>query len=130
MRLHLVIDGALSLAERLQLAVAIVNDADGGGESEFDGALADDQGVVRIVNAAADHGVDVDVKVGVLGQHLQLLVEHLEALLRHVVGHDVVDRDLQVIEPGVVQALDALRHQQVAVGDHAGDHAAAGGCAR
>ncbi len=65
------------------------------------------------------------MKIGVLGQQLQLFVEHLEALLRNIVGHDVVDRNLQVVEPGVVQALDAVGHQQISVGDHAGDHAAA-----
>ena len=59
-----------------------------------------------------------------LGQNLKLLVQHLEALLRNVVGHDVVDADLHVIEAGVVQLLDALRGQQIAVGDHSGDDAA------
>ncbi len=74
-------------------------------------------------DAAADDGVDVDVKVGVLGEHLEFPVEDLEALLRDVVGHDVVDGDLHVIESGLVQALDAIGHQEVAVGDHAGDGA-------
>ena len=58
---------------------------------------------------AAQHRVDVDVKKGVLGQHLQLLVEHLQALLRHVVRHDVVDADLHVIQPGVVQLANPLQ---------------------
>ena len=39
--------------------------------------FADLHGVVRIVNAAAHHRVDVDVKFGVLGEQLQLLVENL-----------------------------------------------------
>jgi hypothetical protein len=64
------------------------------------------------------------VKIGVLGQQLQLLVEHLEALLGNLVGHHVVDGDLQMVEPGAVQPLDAFRRQQIAVGDHPGDHAA------
>ena len=63
--------------------------------------------------------------VGVVLQVLQLLVEHAQALLRHLVGLDVVDADLQEVEPGVVQLLDPLRHQEVAVGDQAGHHAAA-----
>ena len=78
---------------------------------------------LRIVDAAAHHGIDVHVKIGVLGQQLQLLVEHLQALLRNLVRHDVVDRDLQVLEAGAIQPLDPLGGQQVAVGDHAGDHA-------
>ncbi len=59
------------------------------------------------------------MKIGVLGEHLQLLVENLQALLRDLVGHHVVDRDLHVVEAGVVQALDSIRHQQIAVRDHA-----------
>ncbi len=65
------------------------------------------------------------MKFGVLGQHLELLVQHLQALLRDVVRLHVVDRNLHVIQAGAVQALDAVGHQQVAVGDHAGDDAAA-----
>ena len=65
------------------------------------------------------------MEIGVLGQHAQFLVEHLEALLGNVVGHDVIDGDLQVLEPGAVEALDALGGEQVPIGDQAGDHAVA-----
>src|ERR1700722_8259793 len=44
-RLHFVIDAALFFSQRLQLAAAIVNNADGRSESERDGALADHEGV-------------------------------------------------------------------------------------
>ena len=44
----------------------------------------------------------------VLGEPAQLLIEHLQALLRHVVWHDVVDADLEVVESGSVQTLDAV----------------------
>src|SRR5580692_5506660 len=77
------------------------------------------------MNPAADHRVDVDVKIGVLGQNLELFVEHLKALLRNVVRLDVIDRNLQMIKPGFVQALDALGGQQVAVSDHARHESAA-----
>ena len=63
--------------------------------------------------------------VGVVLEILQLLVEDAEALLRDFVGIDVVDADLQEIEPGAVERLDAFRHQKVAVRDQAGHHAAA-----
>ena len=86
------------------------------------GARADHLRVLRVVNAAAHDAVDVDVKLGVLGQELQLLVQHLQALFRDFVGHDVVDRDLQVLQAGAVEALDALRGEQVAIGDHSRDH--------
>ena len=65
------------------------------------------------------------MELGVFGQQLQLAVEHLQALLRNLVRHDVVDGDLQVLEAGAVEPLDALGGEQVAVGDHAGDHAVA-----
>ena len=90
---------------------------------EFQRALADHQRVLGRVNAAADHRVDIHVKIGVFGQQLQFPVEHLQALLGDRVRHDVVDRDLQVLQPGAIQPLDAFGRQQVAVGDHAGDHA-------
>ena len=70
-------------------------------------------------------GVDVHVEGRVLPEVLQLPVEHPEALLRDFVRVDVVDADLQEVEPGLVQRLDPLRHQKVAVGDQAGHHAAA-----
>ena len=81
--------------------------------------------VVRVLDATAHDRVDVDVEVGVFGQPLQLLVEEPQALLRYVVGFDVVDADLQVVEPGLVQCLDPPRRHQVAVRDEAGDHPAA-----
>src|SRR5262249_23496300 len=112
-------------AEGLQLPVAIVDDSDGGREAELEGALADDERVLRVLDAAADHGVDVDVELRVFGEQLELLVEHLQTLLRDLVGQDVVDGDLEVIEAGAIEALDALGGQQVPVGDHARDHSAA-----
>ena len=117
-------------AERLELAVAVVDDADGGGEAEFDGAMGDGERVLGMVDAAAEHGIDIDVKFGVLGKELELLVEHFEAFLRDFVGLGVVDADLQVFKAGAIEALDAVGHQQIAVGDHAGDDAVAGGCGR
>ena len=77
-----------------------------------------------VVNATSHHGIDVHVEFGVFGQKQQLPVEHLEAFLRNLVGQDVVDGDLQVVQAGAVEPLDAFGGQQVAVGDHAGHHAA------
>ncbi len=88
------------------------------------GAPVDGARIFRVLDAAADDRVDVDVEVGVLGEPLQLRVEQPQALLRHFVRLDVVDADLQVVEPGVVERGDALGREQVAVGDEPGDHAA------
>jgi len=45
-----------------------MDDANGRGESKLDGTLADDDRVVGILDASADDGVDIDVKIGVLSQ--------------------------------------------------------------
>src|SRR5205085_5059002 len=62
---------------------------------------------------------------GVLGDVDELAVEILEALFGDLVGLDVVNADLEVLQPDPVQAPDALGRDVVAVGDEAGDHAAA-----
>ena len=46
------------------------------------------------MHAAADHGIDIHVEVSVVGQHLQLFVEDLQALLRNFVRIDVINRNL------------------------------------
>src|ERR1700687_5898575 len=63
------------------------------------------------------------MKVGVLGQQLEFLVQNFQTFLGNVVGIDVVDGNLQPLEAGSVQSLNAVRNQQIAVGDKAGDHA-------
>jgi len=76
----LVVHLAFAFAERAKLAVAVVDDSHRCREPQLHRAAADHQSIVGIVDASADHGVDVDVKVGVLGQDLQLLVQYLQAL--------------------------------------------------
>src|SRR5271154_2110263 len=100
-----------------------MDDADSRGEAQFESAMADGERVLRVLDASADHGVNVHVEGGVFGEELQLLVEDLEALLGDLVGLDVNDRDLHVIESGLVEALDAVGHEEVAVGDHSGNAA-------
>src|SRR6185437_7584819 len=121
--LHFREDGLRLFRERLELAGSIVNDADGGGEAEFDGALADGDGVPLVLHAGSDYGVDVQVEVGVFAQPLQLFVEDFERFLGDFVGLDVVDGDLEVVEAGVIELLDALRRKQITVGDEPGNDA-------
>ena len=52
-----------------------------------------------------------------LCQVTQLLIEYAQALARDFVRLDVVDADLQRIETGFVQALDAIGREVIAVGD-------------
>ena len=60
------------------MSVPIVDDTYCRREAELYGATPDYEGIMRIVDASADHGINVDVKFGMLGQQLQLLVEHLQ----------------------------------------------------
>jgi len=60
---------------------------------------------MRIVNAAADDRIDVDMEVSVFGQQLQFLVKHLQRLLRNVVRHHVVDTDLKMVETARLRRL-------------------------
>jgi hypothetical protein len=62
------------------------------------------------------------VKVGVLGKVFELLVQNFQTFLRHIIGSDVINRNLQPLEAGVVQPLNALRNQEISVGDQSGDH--------
>lgn len=52
-----------------------------------------------------------------------VLVEHLQALLRDLVGSHVVDADLQVIQSGAIQLPNPVAAQQIPVRDHGRDHA-------
>jgi hypothetical protein len=105
------------------LPVAVVSYAHSGAEPEFHCSLADDQGIFRVLHPAAHHGIDVHVELCVGGKQFKLLIEHLEALLRDLVGIDVVDADLQVIQSGTVQALDAIGDQKITIGNHARNQA-------
>ena len=88
-------------------------------------ALVDRPRVLGVLDAAAEHRVDVDVEVGVVAQPLQLLVEQPQALLRDLVRLDVVDADLQEVEARPRSAPRSASAQEVAVGDEPGHHAAA-----
>jgi hypothetical protein len=57
-----------------------VQDSHRARESQFLSAPRDGEGIFRIFHSAAEHGVDVHLKHRVIGQQLQLLVEHLQAL--------------------------------------------------
>jgi len=83
--------------------------------------MSDGQSVLRIANAASEDRIDVHLKFGVLGQEFELLIQNSQALLRNIVGLDIVDADLQIFEPGAIQALDAVGNEQIPIGDHPGD---------
>jgi hypothetical protein len=59
------------------------------------------------------------------GQPLQLGLQEAEALERHLVRLHVVDADLQVVEPRLVEPADPLLREVVAVRDERRDHAPA-----
>ena len=119
----LVVNAPLLRRQRYQAASTVVDQADRRRVTQFDRPLRDRQCVLGVAQAATEHGVDVDAERGMLRQHPQLRIEHLQALLRDVVRRHVVDADLQVIQPGVVEALDALLAEEIAVGDQSGQGA-------
>ena len=75
-----------------------------------------------LANAAANDGVHRDVEHRVAREPLELSLQELEALLGDVVGYDVVDADLKMVEAGSVQPGDTIAAEQIAVGNHRGDH--------
>src|SRR5258708_13501652 len=66
-RLHFVVDAAFFLAQRPQLPTAIVNNADGRTEPQRDSPLANRERVLWIGHASTDYGIDVHVKLRMLG---------------------------------------------------------------
>jgi hypothetical protein len=94
---QLFIDIARFGIERLELSGVVVNDAQRRGQSKLLGPAGDDQRIAGLRQRAADDGIYVDVKFCKLGQPLQLPVEHLQALHRNIVGHDVVHTDLEMV---------------------------------
>src|SRR5438132_1602827 len=52
---HRLIDGPFPLTERLQLAIAIVDNPQSGRESQLDCPLTYHQGILWVANAAANH---------------------------------------------------------------------------
>src|SRR5881397_2546162 len=63
------------------------------------------------------------MKGSVLGQIAQLLIQHSQTLTRDFIRVDVIDTDLQILEPGLVQPLNSLRREVVTVGNKSGDNA-------
>ena len=53
-------------------------------------------------------GIDIHMEVSVLSQHLQAFVQSLQAFLRDVIGHDVIDGDLHMFQTSVVESVDAV----------------------
>ena len=88
----------------------------------MDRSLSDGYCVFRILDPTADNGIDVDGKFGVFCELLEFLVEHFETLLRNIVGLDVIDADLEVLEARVIECVDLFGRQQIPVRDHARDH--------
>src|SRR5262249_62208709 len=72
----------------------------------------------------ADHRIDAHVKFGVLGQVAEIAVEHLQALLRDLIGRDIVNADLQIFESGRVELLDPVSGHEITVAYQPGDHPA------
>ena len=81
--------------------------------------MRDRQRIFGAGYAAAQDGIDVDLKFRVLGEQLQLLIEHFEALLGYFVRRHVVYADLKILKPGPVKGFNAGRNQEIPIGDEA-----------
>ena len=119
----LLIDAPFPVVECLQSAGMVVNNAHRACESKSDSTLRDGDRIFGIANTATDDRIDIDRELRVRREKLEFLVEHLEALHRHVIGLDVVYADLQVVQSGIVEISDFLRCQQVPIRDDPGNHA-------
>src|SRR5215470_12136420 len=116
-----VVDAPLRRLEGLQLAGVVMKDSDRPLEAEFAHPSRDGQRVLGPAYRTPQHRIDRYVELRALGQQTKFLIQNLEAFLRDVVGGDVVDADLKVIESRPVETLYALGGEQVAVGDQRGD---------
>src|SRR5437867_13216440 len=85
--------------------------------------MGDGERVLRVFNAAAQHRVDVHVKLGMLCQELQFFVQDLQALLGDLIGLHVIDADLKMFQARPVQPLNAVGGEQVSIGNHPGENA-------
>src|SRR5436309_15576946 len=99
-----------------------MNDADSRGESQFKSAFCNLQSVPLVLYPSPDYGIDVHVKFGMLSQPLQLFVEHFQGFQRNVIWYHVIYGDLEMIESSLIEPFDALRHQQISVGNQAANH--------
>lgn len=106
-----------------QLTIAVMDDANGRRKTKIHSALRDSQSIVRMRNAAAQNRIDVDVKIGVLCEKLQLLIENLQALFGYVIRLNVIDADLQEFETRTIESVDTIGRQKIPIGDYSGDHA-------
>lgn len=123
--LDLAIDALFASVERLHRAAAVVNDPEGAGESQLHGAVRDRLRIFRIANTSADDRVDIDGELSAVREVLEFLIEDLQTFQRHIVGLNVVDADLQMLESGFVQRDNFLGREQVSIRDHPRDHSVA-----
>jgi len=119
---YLVVHPPFRLAQWLQYAFAVVNDSHRTGETEFNRPAGYKQSFLRPRYAGSKYGVDIDGEICFFGEVYQFLIQDLETFLGNPVRLKVVDTDLQMIQPGLVQPPDPCLGEQVAVGDHPGDH--------
>src|SRR2546428_6112128 len=87
-------------AQRTELTVTIVENADRAGEAQLDGAAGDGQGILGGFDAAAQPGIDIHLKNNVFGQPTELFIEHLEAFLGNLVPPPRIEPYLNVSGAG------------------------------
>ena len=61
-------------------------------------SIGNRHGILGILDASANDGIDIDREFGELGEVLEFLIQHLQTLHGNVIGLNVIDADLQVLE--------------------------------
>ena len=120
-RLDLFVNLRLQSAQRLQLTAAVVQNPDRAVEAKLASARRDLVSVVGLLNIAAENGIDGHIKMGIFGEPLQFTVEDFQALFGNFVRLNIIDTDLQVIQSGFVQILNAVRREQITVRNQSGN---------
>ena len=94
--------------------MVVVDDADSGGKPQRGGMPRDHERIIRTADGTADDHIDREIKFGVSREPLELLIQHIQAFLRHLIRHDIVNTDLQMIEARAIEPGDPIhrpRHE-------------------
>src|SRR4030095_14393151 len=99
-----------------------MDDSERAGESQLDCAPPHREGIFGSLNSSANHRIYVHFEVRQLRKPHQFLVENLETLFGNIIGIDVIDAQLKVFQPRLVQLLDFFAREEIAVRDKSCHH--------
>src|SRR5262249_36320880 len=77
---NVVVNLFLLRVQRTKLSGMVVDDSNCAAKTQFTSATTDGKSIFRIPDRTAQHGVNVDIKLGVCRKPLELLIQHSQAL--------------------------------------------------